>query len=85
MVHLLQKASSWLARIFLEPVIFADIASVLAQLRSTLAATWPAEKALVSRVKQIKHETEQVLSQQYNGRTVNIIGEINNVLAASTQ
>ncbi|GAQ85552.1 hypothetical protein KFL_002410020 [Klebsormidium nitens] len=63
----------------------ADVDRKRLELRSTLAATWPAEKALVFRVKQIKHESEQVLSQQYNGRPVNIIGEINNVLGAAIQ
>ena len=50
------------------------------ELRAQLADLRPKEEAVVSRTRAVKRAVEALLSTQYDGRPVNIIGEINNLL-----
>ncbi|CAM6092714.1 unnamed protein product [Calypogeia fissa] len=58
----------------------ADLSSKRLELRNLQAALWPKQEATIERTLAVKRHVESVLSTQYNGRKVNIIGEINTLL-----
>ncbi|KAI5068217.1 hypothetical protein GOP47_0016562 [Adiantum capillus-veneris] len=50
------------------------------ELRNMLSATWPKQEAALRRIRGIKDLCEKTISTLYEGRHINIIGEINSVL-----
>lgn len=60
-----------------------DLAVRRRELQSTLASTWSKQEATVVRTKELKKLCESTLSSVYNGRPINIIGEINSMLGST--
>lgn len=51
--------------------------------RATLAALQPKVSEIVARMRTIKAAVEAAVSKQFNGRRVNVLGEINSALSAA--
>lgn len=57
-----------------------DIEHKRLDLRNMLAALWPKQEAALKRTRETKDLCEKAISNLYEGRPINIIGEINSIL-----
>lgn len=57
-----------------------DLSQKRVTLRNSLTLLWPKQEAAVTRLRELKQNTEKTISSLYDGRPVNIIGDINTML-----
>eukprot|EP00249_Psilotum_nudum_P007274 c20442_g1_i1 orf=228-1967(+) len=60
-----------------------DLGQKRIELRNMLTITWAKQDAALAKIRELKDLSEKTISAVYEGRDVNIIGEINNVLGMS--